>query len=274
MASFAAIAQRRILMEKTMKRAIQNSKSRRYKADFDVPTYEGLATLKLRGLDLGNIPSYIFSLIELEVLDLSPDKEWCTQYRLEECPDAIKNLTNLRILKMDTNELSELPTAITELVMLERLALSNNCLSRLPDGFENLINLQSLHLANNNFETFPLEICGLDQLVFLDMSANSLTEIPTEISRLENLETLMLFSNVIEELPDGLSELSQLKCLWLGDNKLRSLPRSFCKLVSVDIDVMTFDGNPLVNPPLAVCKKGMESICWYFGLKSSTSMLQ
>ena len=231
------------------------------------PHFPGLKRLKFRGKELANLPPEVFNLKELEVLDLSPEREACLYYRLPSVPATIAKLVNLKVLIVDTNELTELPAQIGTLVQLEHLALSNNQLSRLPNEITRLERLTSIHLANNKLTEFPRQILDLSALTFLDLSDNQIGAIPTTIDRLRSLETLIMFANQLQEIPDQLCELKELRMLWLGDNYIRVLPRYFGRLRFLDWDwhytSTTLDGNPLEHPPMEVCRKGPKAIDRY-----------
>ena len=124
----------------------------------------------------------------LQVLDLSPERESCLSCNMVSIPTAIGQLTNLRVLMLDTNELADLPVELSELSNLERLSLSNNHLSSLPPGFERLQKMRSLHAANNAFDKFPESLCQFPELEFLDLSDNKLAALPESISNLSNLQ--------------------------------------------------------------------------------------
>lgn len=87
-----------------------------------------------------------------QILDLSPEREACINYRIGRIPPGIGNLTGLRVLMLDTNELDVLPSEICLLTLLEKVTLSNNYLRKLPDGFNQLQRLDTLYLANNRFD--------------------------------------------------------------------------------------------------------------------------
>lgn len=90
------------------------------------------------------------------MLDLSPEREACIDFHLYGVPPELGSLINLRVLMLDTNQLSELPREIGQLTQLERISISNNLLHRLPDSFSNLQRLESLHAANNRLvAVFP-----------------------------------------------------------------------------------------------------------------------
>ncbi|XP_012938640.1 ras suppressor protein 1 [Aplysia californica] len=239
-------------------------KSIRMRIETEDPLYFGQKKLKMQGRDLLHLPKAVFKLMELEVLDLSPEREACLDYKLTVLPADIGKLLNLTTLILDTNELLEVPAEITFLTNLERLALSNNYLTTLPAGFKRLNKMRSLHMANNEFEKIPLEICDLPQLTFLDMCDNNIKMLPKKINKLKKLETLLLFINQLTKLPDTIVQLTELRCLWLGNNRLRVLPKGFGYLAKLDwrdrYTSSALDGNPLVSPPIETCRMGPEAI--------------
>ncbi|RUS89431.1 hypothetical protein EGW08_002804 [Elysia chlorotica] len=239
-------------------------KNIRMRIETEDPLYFGQKKLKLQGRDLLHLPKAVFKLMELEVLDLSPEREACLDYKLAMVPSDIGKLLNLSTLMLDTNDLLQVPVEITLLTNLQRLALSNNHLSELPNGFPRLKNLHSLHLANNKFEVFPLEICDITSLVFLDLCDNLIKALPKKISNLTKLETLLLFINRLTKLPDTIVKMEELRSLWLGNNSLRTLPKGFGYLTKLDwrerYTSSILDGNPLVSPPLEICRMGPQAI--------------
>lgn len=236
----------------------------RMRIETEDPLYFGQKKLKLQGRDLLHLPKAVFKLMDLEVLDLSPEREACLDYKLTMVPSDIGKLLNLSTLMLDTNDLLQVPAEITLLTNLERLALSNNHLSELPSGFPRLKNLHSLHLANNKFEIFPEEICDITSLVFLDFCDNLIKALPKKISNLTKLETLLLFINRLNKLPDTIVKMVELRILWLGNNNIRVLPKGFGYLTKLDwrdrYTSSTLDGNPLISPPLEICRMGPEAI--------------
>ncbi|GFO22285.1 malignant fibrous histiocytoma-amplified sequence 1-like protein [Plakobranchus ocellatus] len=236
----------------------------RMRIETEDPLYFGQKKLKLQGRDLLHLPKAVFKLMELEVLDLSPEREACLDYKLAMVPADIGKLLNLTTLMLDTNDLLQVPAEITLLTNLERLALSNNHLSELPNGIRHLKNLSSLHLANNKFEIFPDEICDITSLKFLDFCDNLIQVLPRTICKLTQLETLLLFINHLSKLPDTIVQMEELRCLWLGNNNIRVLPKGFGYLTKLDwrdrYTSSTLDGNPLISPPLEICRMGPEAI--------------
>jgi len=121
----------------------------------------------------------------------------------------------------------------------------------------------------NRFDVFPRVLSELQLLRFLDLSDNMLTELPDSIARLQRLECLLLVFNRLEHLPDSLCSMINLHLLWLGSNRLRRLPIDFGQLRNLDwgfrhTSSSVIDGNPLVEPPIEVCKQGVDAISTYF----------
>lgn len=243
-------------------------KELRLRVETTDPLFYGQKKLKMRGKDLKAIPSVLFTMMDLEVLDLSPERESCLDFRLPLVPPSIGRLINLKVLMLDTNDLYTLPKEICLLQSLERLSLSNNVLSSLPHGISRLPHLRSLHMSNNKFEAFPLEVCEMRALEFLDLSDNLLVSIPKDIVSMKTLRTLLLNYNKLIQLPDELCDLVDLECLWLGNNRLRELPHSFGNLVRLDwgyrYTSSVLECNPLMHPPIEICRLGPRKINEYF----------
>ncbi|GCC27249.1 uncharacterized protein [Chiloscyllium punctatum] len=236
----------------------------KYRVEVD----RGTKRLKLKGRELLSVPREIFDLGELQVLEMSPERESCLSYRIGGVPRALGRLSNLTVLRLDTNELREIPPEIGALHKLETLTLSNNRLSRLPAEAERLQRLRNLHLANNNFQELPLQVCQLRRLSFLDASDNKIETIPACIGNLERLETLLLCFNALQSLPDSICTLGRLCTLWLGKNQLRRLPSQFGQLANLEWGrshcSSNFEDNPLESPPPEICRGGPEEISRYF----------
>jgi len=91
---------------------------------------------------------------------------------LRKLPSEIGNLSNLRILSLDYNQITALPPEIG-----------------------NLNNLRELWLYNNQITTLPPEIGKLSQLRELLLNSNQVTILPPEIGNLSKLQVLSLFKN-------------------------------------------------------------------------------
>lgn len=169
---------------------------------------EMLEKLKLTST-VENIPDDIWVLRNLKELDLSTNK-------IKEIPESICGLQNLEILNLSDNEIEEVPECIYKLEKLTQINLDNNFIKNLPNTFGKL-NLKVLNLTNNRFINIPPQIINLTSLSRLTMLSNNLTEIPKWISKLKNLEMLELGDNNISKVPHSIINLNKLKYLDLSD---------------------------------------------------------
>lgn len=101
-----------------------------------------LKDLRLQGMGLTFLPSWIGDFSELEDLDLSGN-------HLSMLPPTIGMLTKLRRLTLTSNLLQTLPEEIGGLANLETLHVNANRLLRLPDSVGKL-NLSFINLAGND----------------------------------------------------------------------------------------------------------------------------
>ena len=157
----------------------------------------------------------------LRELYAGPDDYFSFDYRLEELPESIGNLSQLRKLSLHTNRLRRLPETIGSLEHLEELRLDRNDLVELPEAIYALRGMRELNL-----------------------SWNDLTVLPAELGYLESLETLYLRNNPLIELPEALGNLSELRFLGIDHTlyddsnvRLAELPPSLADLDGVELQV-------------------------------------
>ncbi|CAF0818827.1 unnamed protein product [Rotaria sp. Silwood1] len=229
------------------------------------------------GRDLHTISSDIFSYPDISYLELSPTREACLDFKLNELPRAIGRLTALHFLILDTNNLRTLPNELCQLRELLVLIVSNNSLIALPDAIGYMKQLESIHLANNHIRDLPASFFYLKNLTYLDLSSNKLRQLSDSIGQLTELRSLLLYDNRLRLLPDTISMLKCLTTLWLGRNRLRTLPRTLTRLKQLDWKhrylSTILDDNPLLSPPLSVCRLGFTAIDKWHQQNSSIGIL-
>ena len=145
-----------------------------------------------RGL-YGHIPSSIFDLPSLRVLD-------CSENEVDLSFSRINKAKKLEVLHMNTTEVSSLSWIDKAHSSLVNLHLSNNKLSgTVPWQLLKLSSATELLLSNNYFNgTIPSSISALSKVAVLDLSQNDLTgHIPSEIGLLTSLKVLNLNENLL-----------------------------------------------------------------------------
>ncbi len=139
-------------------------------------------------------------------LDLSEYYD-SNEKKLNELPEFIGRLTDLKSLILVNNNLTKLPESIGQLKGLQLLDVSHNKLASLPKSISKLAELQILNLFDNQFSELPEIIYRLDRLEYLDISTNRIHEIPKGLADLKWLQTLHLSNNQLRDLPSPLSQL-------------------------------------------------------------------
>ncbi|XP_078451828.1 volume-regulated anion channel subunit LRRC8A-like [Lampetra planeri] len=174
---------------------------------------------------------------------------------LERIPHAIFSLTNLQELDLKENNLKTVEEIISfqHLHRLSCLRLWYNQIAYLPIQIGLLSGLERLYLNRNKLQSIPAQLSCCRRLRHLELSRNLLTEIPREIRGLASLQHLALTGNKIEALPLELFECRRLRVLMLGHNALTCLPPGIGALTSLSLLELT--GNPLEGLPaeLGLC---------------------
>uniref|UniRef100_W5L5C8 Si:dkey-6n6.1 n=1 Tax=Astyanax mexicanus TaxID=7994 RepID=W5L5C8_ASTMX len=207
----------------------------------------GVRTLYLADNKISKIPSRSLSgLPNLEWLDLSKNKLDDSSLGL----DVFRNLTKLRRLILDGNNLTKVPALPPSLLELK---INDNRLSGLtPHSFRGLSQLLTLELEDNHFHdgnVSPLAFRNLGKLIYLRLDDNDFRAIPSGLPT--SLQELHLSDNRIEVVHAGLlNKTVHLRVLNLSHNKIREdriAPRAWFhlrKLESLDLSY-----NKLVHVP-------------------------
>ena len=169
------------------------------------------------GLDLSNngleglVPSIVFYLPHLKVLNLGKNKVWVKF-------DDIDYTTLERLYLHETNVNSL--EGISHAASLKTLHLKQTPLDgqSIPDEFYTLSNLTVVDLSQSGLTgTLSTNLGQLESLVSLSLDRNDLSgEIPRTIGKLTRLETLSLSDNNLwGSLPSDMSGLTALESLYL-----------------------------------------------------------
>ena len=107
--------------------------------------------LDLSNKDLTKVPDYVFSMKQLEELNLSNNQ------LTGAIPSQIGQLKNLKVLNLSHNLMTGLPAELGQLSQLTELDVSYNELTGLPNELGNLKNLKTFNLTGNNYSTLDLD---------------------------------------------------------------------------------------------------------------------
>uniref|UniRef100_A0A3Q3QW43 LRRC8 pannexin-like TM region domain-containing protein n=1 Tax=Monopterus albus TaxID=43700 RepID=A0A3Q3QW43_MONAL len=163
------------------------------------------------------------NLIELELVRCD----------LERIPHAIFSLTNLQELDLKENNIRSIEEIISfqHLRKLNCLKLWYNGIMYIPEHIKKLGSLERLYFSHNKIEILPSHLFLCNKLRYLDLSNNDIRFIPPEIGVLQSLQYFSVNCNKIENLPDELFFCKKLKTLKLGKNSLSTLSPKISYLV-------------------------------------------
>ena len=151
--------------------------------------------------------------------------------QIQVIPPEIGLLTNLEWLILSENQIQTIPPEISLLTNLKWLYLGSNQIQIIPPEIGQLTNLRyELYLDHNRIKTIPPEISGLTNLNRLDLSHNKIQTIPPEIGQLSNLKNLSLSENQIQTIPPEIGGLNNLRWLDLEDNLITEIPSEIGQL--------------------------------------------
>uniref|UniRef100_A0A8C7MJN9 Leucine rich repeat containing 8 VRAC subunit A n=1 Tax=Oncorhynchus kisutch TaxID=8019 RepID=A0A8C7MJN9_ONCKI len=154
---------------------------------------------------------------------------------LERIPHSIFSLHNLQEIDLKDNNLKTIEEIISfqHLHRLVCLKLWYNQIAYIPIQIGTLNNMERLYLNRNKIDNIPSQLFYCRKLRFLDLSHNNLTYIPADVGYLQNLQYLAVTANRIETLPNELFQCKKLRTLNLGNNCLTSLPSRFGELTGL-----------------------------------------
>src|SRR6476661_7669372 len=216
----------------------------------DQAAEEKLTQLDLSWLDLEELPPEIGKCTQLETVVLAKfdgEKSKWVGNKLTEFPDAVLQLTNLKILNVSHNQITSIPEEIGQLSNLTDIYLSNNQIASIPDAIGQLSNLTGLDLRWNQITSIPDAIAQLWNLTRLDLSSNQITSIPEEIGQLWNLTDLDLSFNQITSIPEDIGQLSNLIVLFLSNNQITSISEDLAQLWNLTL--LDLSSNQITSIP-------------------------
>lgn len=189
----------------------------------------GLSSLELVGCDLERIPSAVFSLSNLQELDLRDNKLTTVEEIL-----SLQHCRRLVTLRLWHNKITYIPEHISKLNALETLDISWNKLRKLPPRLFYCTKLRHLDVSHNQITSLPPEVSIPQGLQFFSAAFNSLETLPDELFSCKRLKTLNLNNNCLSYLSPRVANLAQLVRLDIKGNRLEFLPQEIgdCRLLT------------------------------------------
>jgi Leucine-rich repeat (LRR) protein len=205
-------------------------------------SYSSTNGLLISGQALIDLPKAYFKNIDcVDGLILSNNT-------LDNIPTAIKDLKQLKELKLDKNFIKNIPIVFFENnPNLERVTLSENSFTQLPLPY--FSDLKFYDLSNNIIkDVFKDEVSENTQIEHINLAHNSLIKIPLALAAVQNLKDINLSNNKIAELyslNDYDILFEDLNTLNLSNNSLRVLPLGMSK--APQLEYLDLKNNRLVG---------------------------
>ncbi|XP_078091265.1 volume-regulated anion channel subunit LRRC8D-like [Mustelus asterias] len=178
-----------------------------------------LTELELQNCELERIPHAIFSLANLQKLDLKSNNIQTIEEII-----SFQHLKRLSCLRLWYNSIVSIPTTISLIKSLEQLYLSNNKLESLPAALFTLRKLRYLDLSHNLLTAIPVEVHLLQNLQHFSITKNKVEVLCLQLFHCLKLKTLHLGQNCITHIPPEIGQLTQLTYLELKGNHLERIP--------------------------------------------------
>ncbi|XP_020348407.1 volume-regulated anion channel subunit LRRC8C-like [Oncorhynchus kisutch] len=175
---------------------------------------------------------------------------------LERIPHAVFSLTNLQELDLKENNLHSIEEIVScqHLRKLTCLKLWHNSICYIPEHIKKLGSLERLYFSHNKIEILPSHLFLCNKLRYLDLSNNDIRFIPPEIGVLQSLQYFSVTCNKIENLPDELFFCKKLTTLKLGKNTLSLLSPKISYLVLLTHLELKGNHFELLPPELGFCR--------------------
>ncbi|XP_018416331.1 PREDICTED: volume-regulated anion channel subunit LRRC8E-like [Nanorana parkeri] len=206
-----------------------------------------LKELELIRCDLGRIPHAVFSLTNLQVLDLKDNN----LHTIEEII-SLQHCRKLSVLRLWHNHIAYIPEHIRKLKVLEELCLNRNKILVLPPQLFLCTKLRHLDLSHNEIRELPPEVGVLQMLQYLALTGNFLEDLPNELFFCHRLKTLKLANNKLASLPPKIGSLVSLVRLEIKGNLIDILPRELGACVALKKSGFIADPSLLDTLPLDV----------------------
>ena len=202
-----------------------------------------LTSLTVTCTGIEELPDWISELKDLKSIDLSHN-------RLQTLPESFGSLSALEEFYLhETNNhpsaggksswFSKIPDSFGNLASLKIFDIYDTQLSELPESFGNLLSLKSLSVQSDAQlpDTFyPGTMKNLKSVT--EISINGFSKVPGFIAELENLTKLDISHNRLYTLPDFIGKLTKLKTLNLHSTWITELPDWIVNLKQLnDLDI-------------------------------------
>ena len=236
----------------------------------DFEKYQNLNELIIDLNEFKKIPKSIFKCKKLTRLNISNNLLNDLKY--------IENLKKLKYLIIEKNLIINIDNNLKELDKLEIIDLNNNLITNLSNNlFLSLNSLKQLNLSFNKLTNILPEIFMLPNIEIINLSNNNLNILP--IIPIDYYRTIKIYSidlsfNKLIKFYDYLLNI----CINinLNNNNIKKIQNKIIKKLNKkiinEIKLYIYN-NPINEPPYDICINGLNSLRYYFDIKSNNEQI-
>lgn len=254
-------------------RFLDVSKNRVKRIPDEIGGLKGLKILLLNKNKIRELPSRITKLYNLRTLDVSGNKIQKLPIRFDKFKkikkisiagnylqrDSIRlifRISTLTSLNISSCRINEFPNKLPYITNLRTIDMSHNNLRVLPKNISLLQKIRKINFSFNKIEKIPIEIYNLDCLCYINFDTNGIKEISETIGRLQNLEYLNLSNNKLNTLPSSLGDIQVLRVVKIDRNPIDELPKRLFQ--SESLSNLKVSSGHISFPPLEILDISIE----------------
>eukprot|EP00058_Branchiostoma_floridae_P014444 XP_002599932.1 hypothetical protein BRAFLDRAFT_74056 [Branchiostoma floridae] len=206
--------------------------------------------LDLSNKTLEEIPPNVFSIKEVEILDVSDNP-------IGSIPVNIASLSNLTEMRAAGCDLREVSGNVSRCTYLRKIDFSRNPhIATLPATMKQLRYLKCVALSGCELTSLPKNLTLLATIETLDLSKNALESLPSDISGLKQVKVLILSDNAFRTIPEFIRSLGLLDCLEMKRNKLNNHQGDLVLNVPAKLKILDLED----NCSLSLVPDGLENL--------------
>jgi Leucine-rich repeat (LRR) protein len=206
------------------------------------PVKDTVNKVNLSGMSLATLPNFKPNQLEAQIL-------WINDNNIASLPAGIKQLSKLRTLRLDDNQIQIIPSLLASCRQLEILTAKRNKIHQLSLDIFDLQFIKVLDFEDNAL-TFLPELRSFALLERLSVTKNRLTKLPESIGGCCRLDSLYADNNRIQEIHFTYEQLLELRLVNLAHNEMCALDPSIGCCSSLEILHLHY--NHLITLPYTI----------------------
>jgi Leucine-rich repeat (LRR) protein len=147
-------------------------------------------------------------------------------------PSFQQNQLDAQILWINDNKIASLPAGIKQLSNLRTLRLDDNEIQIIPSFLASCTRMENLSAKRNKIHQLSLDIFGLQFIKTLDFEGNMLSALP-DFHNFRLLERLSVTKNRLSQLPASIGGCCHMVSLYADHNRIQQIQFTFESLTQV-----------------------------------------